>query len=100
LKTTIFYTASILRKLFVKLRDTNESNARKITKFERQVAKNAARGEVKQGRTQNNIAESSSAPARVTHRPPEEVTPPCGRNAKRYAEALGGNLSSKVTSSS
>jgi hypothetical protein len=30
LKTTIFDTVSILRKLFVKLLDTNESNARKI----------------------------------------------------------------------
>ena len=38
LKTTIFDTVSILRKLFVKLLDTNESNARKITDLERQVA--------------------------------------------------------------
>jgi hypothetical protein len=29
LKTTIFDTVSILRKLFVKLLDTNESNVRK-----------------------------------------------------------------------
>jgi len=33
LKTTIFDTVSTLRKLFVKLLDTNESNARKITEL-------------------------------------------------------------------
>ena len=47
LKTTIFDTVSILRKLFAKLLDTNESNARKITELERQVANtNSFRGEV------------------------------------------------------
>jgi hypothetical protein len=63
LKTKIFDTVSILRKLFVKLLDTNESNARKITELERQVANtNAFRGEVT-GRTNNHTAEPSSAPA-------------------------------------
>jgi len=47
LKTTIFDTASILRKLYDKLLDLNESNARKITELERQVANtNSFRGEV------------------------------------------------------
>ena len=61
LKTTIFDTVTILRKLFVKLLDTNESNARKITELESKVANtNAFRGEVT-GRTNNCIAEPSSA---------------------------------------
>jgi len=61
LKTTIFDTVSIQRKPFVKLLDTNENNARKITELERQVANtNAFRGEVT-GRTNNYIAEPSSA---------------------------------------
>jgi hypothetical protein len=65
LKTTIFDTVSILRKLFVKLLDTNESNARKITELERQVGNtNAMRGEVT-GRTGNYTAEPSSAPAEM-----------------------------------
>jgi hypothetical protein len=52
---------SILRKLFVKLLDANESNARKITELERQAANtNAYRGEVT-GRTNNCTAEPSSA---------------------------------------
>ena len=38
LKNTIFDTVSTLRKLFTKLTDINESNARKITKLEKQVA--------------------------------------------------------------
>jgi hypothetical protein len=61
LKTTIFHTVTILRMLFVKLLDTNESNARKITELERQVANsNTFRGEV-MGRTNNYTAEPSSA---------------------------------------
>jgi hypothetical protein len=65
LKTTIFDTVSILRKLFVKLLDTNERNARKITELERQAANtnactNAYRGEIT-GRTNNYTAEPSSA---------------------------------------
>jgi hypothetical protein len=87
LKTTLFDTVSILRKLLVKLIDTNESNARKITYLERQVANtNAVLGEVK-GR-KNNMAEPSSTPARVTHRPTEEVTPPGGGKVKLYSEAV------------
>ena len=52
--------------------------------MERQVANtNAVLGEVK-GRMKNNIAEPSSAPVRVTHRPPKrEVSPPGGRRANR-----------------
>jgi hypothetical protein len=91
LKITIFDTVSTLRKLFAKLIDTNESNARKITEFERQVAStNAVRGEVT-GRTNNYMAEPSSAPARVTQCPPEKkVTPPGGGKAKLYSEAVEG----------
>jgi hypothetical protein len=86
LKTTIFDTVIILRKLFVKLIDTNESNARKITELETQVANtNAVLREVK-ARTNNNTAEPSSA---VTHRPPEEeVTPPGGGKVKLYSVAV------------
>jgi hypothetical protein len=63
LKTTIFDTVSILRKLFVKLLDTNESSARKITELERQAANtNASRGEVT-SRTNNCTAEPSRAQA-------------------------------------
>jgi hypothetical protein len=90
LKTTIFDTVSILSKIFVKLIDINESNTRKITELERQVANtNAVLGEVK-GRTNNSIAEPSSAPARVTHRPDEEVTPPGGEKVKLYLVAVEG----------
>ena len=38
MKTTIFDTVSTLRKLFFKLLDTNESNGRKVTEMEKQVA--------------------------------------------------------------
>jgi hypothetical protein len=107
LKNTIFDTVSILRKLF-KLLDTNESNARKITELERQAANtNAYRGEVTgrtnnyiaepssaladrpvantnacrgeaAGRTNNNIAEPSSALARATYGQPERTVSPPG----------------------
>jgi len=38
LKATIFDTVSNLRKLFAKLIDTNENDARKIIELEKQVA--------------------------------------------------------------
>jgi site-specific DNA-adenine methylase len=61
LKTTIFDTVSILRKLFINLLYTNESNARKIIELERQAANaNAFRGEV-MDRTNNCTAEPSRA---------------------------------------
>jgi hypothetical protein len=45
LKTTIFYTVNTLKKLFVKLLDTDKSKARKLTQLETQVANtNAVRG--------------------------------------------------------
>jgi hypothetical protein len=42
LKTKIFDTVIILRKLFVKLLDTNESNAKRITEVEGQAANTSA----------------------------------------------------------
>jgi hypothetical protein len=63
LKTTFFDTVSTLRRLFVKLLDTNKSNARKTAELERQVANtNAFRGEFT-GRRNKYIGEPSSAPA-------------------------------------
>ena len=98
LKTTIFDTVSTLRKLFVKLLDTNESNARKITELEKQVAKtNAVRGKGT-GRTKNYIQEPSSAPARNTHGQPErKVTPPGGGRVKLYSEQWRGKKHRKYT---
>ena len=44
LKTNLFDTVSNLRKLFAKLIDTNENNARKIIELEKQVANNKEKG--------------------------------------------------------
>jgi len=94
LQTTIFDTVSILRKLFTKLIDTNESKDRKTTELERQVANTkAVRGEVTI-RTNNYIAEPSSASVRVTQCPPEKkVVPPGG--GKLYSEAVEGKIIQK-----
>ena len=98
LKTIIFDALSTLRKLFVKLLDTNESNARKITELEKQIANtNAVRGEGT-GRSNNYIAEPSSAPERNTHGKPErKVMPPGGRRVKLYSEVVEGKQHRKYT---
>jgi len=89
LKTTIFDTVSILRKLFVKLLDTNESNARKITELERQIANtNAVGGEVT-GRTNNYIAEPSSALAERQ-----------GANTNSYRGEVMGRINNYIPESS
>jgi DNA gyrase/topoisomerase IV subunit B len=117
LKTTIFDTVSILRKLFVKLLDTNESNAKKITELERQATNTnanrgwvtgrtnnytaepssaladrpvACRGEAV-GRTKNSIAEPSGALARAPYGHLEKtVSPPGGGKVRLYSEVLDG----------
>ena len=97
LKTIIFDTVSTLRKLFVKLLDTNESNVRKITDLEQQVANtNAVRGEGTD-RTNNYIAEPSSAPVRNTHgQTGRKVTPTGGGKAKLYSEVVEGKTTQKI----
>jgi hypothetical protein len=97
LKTIIFDTVSALRKLFVKLLDTNESNARKITELEQQVANtNAVRGEGT-GRTNNYIAEPSSAPVRNTHGQTErKAALPGGGKLKLYSEVVEGKTTQKT----
>ena len=86
LKTTIFDTVSILRKLFVKLLDTNESNARKITELERQIANtNGVGGEVT-GRTNNYIAEPSSALAEMQ-----------GANTNAYRGEVMGRINNYIS---
>jgi len=96
LKTTIFDTVIILRKLFVKLLNTNESNARKITELEREVGKtNDFRVEVA-GRTNSYIAEPSSAPARAPYCQLERmVSPPGGGEVMLYSEAVEGRTRPK-----
>jgi len=98
LKTTIFDTVSILRKLFVKLLDINESSARKITELERQIANtNAVGGEVT-GRINNYIPEPSSAPARAPYcQLDRTVSPPCGGKVMLYSEAVEGRTRQKNT---
>jgi hypothetical protein len=78
------------------LLDTNESNARKITELERQVANtNAFRGEVT-GRTNNYIAEPPSAPARLIHRQPERnVSPTVGGKVMLYSVEVEGKTIQK-----
>jgi len=46
LMTIIFDTVSNLRKLFAKLIDTNENNARKVIELEKQVANTREKREV------------------------------------------------------
>jgi hypothetical protein len=97
LKTIIFDTVSTLRKLFVKLTDTNESNARKITELEQQVASTNAEGGVGMGRTNNYIVETSSVPVRIAHGQTErEVTPPGGGKLKLYSEVVEGRTTRKT----
>jgi hypothetical protein len=125
LKTTNFDTVSILRKLFVKLLNTNESNAKKITELERQAENtNANQGEVKGrtnnytaepssaladrpvacrgeavGRTKNSIAEPSGALARAPYSQLERtVSPPGGGKVRLYSEVPEGKTRPKVTS--
>jgi hypothetical protein len=96
LKTTIFDTVSTLRKLFVKLLDTNESNARKITELERQIANtNAVGGEVT-GRIGNNIPETSRDPVRAPYcQLDRTVSPPGGGKVMLYSEAVEGRTRQK-----
>jgi hypothetical protein len=91
LKTTIFDTVSTLRKLFTKLTYINESNARKITELEKQVANTKEARVESTGITNNYIEEPSSAPERTIHGQPESrVTPPGGGNVKLYSEKAKG----------
>jgi hypothetical protein len=100
LKTTIFDTVSTLRNLFSKLIDSNETKERRITELERQVANtNAVRNEAT-GRTNNYIAEPSSAAALATHCLPEkEVSPPGGGKRKLYAEVGAGKTNKTLQKS-
>jgi hypothetical protein len=97
LKTLIFDTVSTLRKLFVKLLDNNESNIRKITELEQQVAKtNTVRGEGT-GRTYDYIGEPSSAPGRNTHgQTDRKVTLPGGGKVKIYSEEKKKKTTQKI----
>jgi hypothetical protein len=97
LKTTIFDTVSTLRKLFTKLTDINESNARKISELEKQVANtNDARVE-RMGITNNYIDEPSCVPERTIHGKPEsKVTPPGGGKFKLYSETVKGETTQKI----
>jgi len=76
---TIFDTVSTLRKLFVKLIDTNESYARLITELEQQVANtNAVTGEGTE-RANNYIAVPSSVIVRNNHGQTGRKETPPGR---------------------
>ena len=95
--TTIFDTMSNLRKLFAKLIDTNENNARKIIELEKQVTNTKEKWEVGWNREQNYIAEESSAPERKTHgQTVSKVAQVGGGRDNFYSEVLIGKATQKV----
>jgi len=97
LKTTIFDTVSNLRKLFAKLIDTNENNARKIAELEKQVANTKKKREVGRSRAQNYIGELSSAPERKTHgQTVSKVAQLSGGRDKLYSEVVVGKAIQNV----
>jgi hypothetical protein len=98
LKTIIFDTVSTLRKLFTKLTEVNDSNARKITELEKQAANLQDARDERMGITNNYTEGPSSAPERKTQgRPENKVTPPGGGKVKQlYSEALKGKTTHKV----
>jgi len=97
LKTTILDTVSNLRKIFAKLIDTNENNARKIIELEKQVANTKQKREVVRSRAQNYIAEPSSAPERKTHGQTfSMVAQLSGDRDKFYSEVAVGKATQKV----
>jgi hypothetical protein len=97
LKTTIFDTVIILRRLFVKRLDINVSYVRKMTEMGKQETKtNAARGEGTD-RTNNYKAEPSSVTARNPPGQPErKVAPPGEGKAKLYSEVVQGKTTQKT----
>jgi hypothetical protein len=97
LKTTIFDTVSTLRKLFTKLTDVNDSNARKITELEKQVASIKDARVERMGLTNNCTEEPSSAPERTIHGQPEsKVTLPGRWKVKLYSEIRKGKTTQKI----
>jgi len=97
LKSTIFDTVSNLRKLFAKLIDTNENNARKIIELEEHVANTKEKWEVGRSRAQNYIAEPSSAPERKTHgQTVSKLALLSGVRDKLYLEVVVSKATQKV----
>jgi hypothetical protein len=97
LKTTIFELVSNLRKLFTKVTDVNDSNARKITELEKQVASVKDARVERMGITNNCTEEPSSAPERTIHGQPEnKVTPPGEGKVKLYSEITKGKTIQKI----
>ena len=86
--------------MFTKLTDINESNARKITELEKQVANTKDARAEKTGIT-NYIEEPSSGPERTIHGQPEcNVTPPGGGKVKLYSEIVKGTTTQSIQTNS
>jgi hypothetical protein len=96
-KTTIFNTVSTLRKYFTKLTDVNDSNARKITELEKQVASIKDARVERLGILNNCTEKPSSAPERTIHSLAEsKVSPPGGGKVKLYSEITKGKTTHKI----
>jgi hypothetical protein len=96
LKHSIYETVSTLRKLFMKLIETNNSNTRAICDLEKIVANTKTElDEVKDRATKDVVA-----PSRILTREPlsqtaKGVAPSGGERTKLYSEALGGKIKQK-----
>jgi hypothetical protein len=95
LKNTIYETVSTLRKLFVMLKDSNDSKTRAISKLEI-VGKTKTELEGARSRT----VKSHGAPSLIPRREPASPRVwgpvlPGAENAKLYSEVLGGGIKQK-----
>ena len=96
LKQTIYETVSTLRKLFIELIETNNSNTRAISDLEKIVANTKTELDEVKGRATKEVV----APSRIPTREPvsqtaKGVAPSGGERAKLYSEALGGKIKQK-----
>jgi hypothetical protein len=96
LKQTIYENVSTLRKLFIKLIETNNSNTRSICDLEKVVSNTKAEPDEVKGRATKDVV----APSRIPTREPlnqtaKGVAPSGGERAKLYSEALGGETKQK-----
>ena len=95
LNQTIYETVSNLRKLFIKLVETNNSNTRLITELEKKVANTETELAELKGRVTKEVAAPSRTPMREpASQTANSVAPSVGEMAL-YSEALGGNNKQK-----
>ena len=96
LKQTIYETVSTLRKLFIKLVETNHSNTRHITELEEKVANTETELDELKVRATKDIAAPSRFPTREqVSQTANRVAASGGERTKLYSQVLGGDNKQK-----